>query len=75
MLAPVSAALCTVQGVNERLHAKLVGETFKGVARYGHVMHPNAAIEPTLQLARMLLDSVGRGWASRVFYSDDGYAP
>lgn len=44
----------------------------KGVARYGHVMHPNVATEPIAELAELLLDSVGRGWASRVFYSDDG---
>lgn len=63
-----------MQGVNGELHPKLVSETFKGVARYGHVMHPNAAIQPTLHLADLLLSSVGKGWASRVFYSDDGYA-
>lgn len=61
-----------LQGVNKELQAKLVSDTLRGVARYGHVMHPNAAIEPTLHLAQMLLKSAARGWGSRVFYSDDG---
>lgn len=54
------------------LHGRLVRETLKGAARYGHVIHPNTATEPTQKLADLLLNSVGKGWASRVFYSDDG---
>ncbi|KAF0688603.1 Aste57867_19776 [Aphanomyces stellatus] len=41
-------------------------------ARYGHVMFPENAHEPAVQLSEKLLASVGRGWASRVFFSDDG---
>lgn len=41
--------------------------------RYGHVMFPQAVHLPALKLAeRLLKDGPGRGWASRVFYSDDG---
>lgn len=40
--------------------------------RYGHILFPSATSLPSLSLAARLLDSVGRGWASRVFYSDDG---
>lgn len=29
-------------------------------------------MQPAVQLAGRLLDTVGRGWAQRVFYSDDG---
>ena len=54
------------------LHGRLVREAMKGVARYGHVIHPHTATEPTFDLAQLLLRSVGKGWASRVFYSDDG---
>jgi dethiobiotin synthetase/adenosylmethionine--8-amino-7-oxononanoate aminotransferase len=60
------------QGMTDELHGKLVGETMRGAARYGHVIHANTAIQPTVQLAEMLLSSVGKGWAARVFYSDDG---
>ncbi|ETW08053.1 dethiobiotin synthase [Aphanomyces invadans] len=41
-------------------------------ARYGHVMFPENAHEPAVQVAAKLLDTVGRNWASRVFFSDDG---
>ena len=61
-----------MQGVTDELHGRLVSETMRGVARFGHVLHPNTAIQPTVQLAEMLLGSVGKGWAARVFYSDDG---
>lgn len=40
--------------------------------RYGHVLFPNATNLPALTLAERLLSSVGKDWASRVFYSDDG---
>ncbi|GAA6050949.1 hypothetical protein JCM3770_005338 [Rhodotorula araucariae] len=40
--------------------------------RFGHVMFPTATNLPALTLAEKLLASVGAGWASRVFYSDDG---
>ena len=61
-----------MQGMAGELHGRLVREMMKGVARYGHVIHPNTATEPTLELAQLLLQSVGKGWASRVFYSDNG---
>ncbi|KPV73800.1 uncharacterized protein RHOBADRAFT_37661 [Rhodotorula graminis WP1] len=40
--------------------------------RFGHVMFPTATNLPALTLVEKLLASVGQGWASRVFYSDDG---
>ena len=41
--------------------------------RYGHVMFPLASHEPALLLAeRLLKDGPGQGWASRVFFSDNG---
>ncbi|KAI8362099.1 onanonoxo-7-onima-8-eninoihtemlysoneda [Mortierella sp. GBAus27b] len=40
--------------------------------RYGHVMFPECAHEPAVQLTETLLDTVGKDWASRVFFSDNG---
>ncbi|GAA5974287.1 hypothetical protein JCM11641_006713 [Rhodosporidiobolus odoratus] len=40
--------------------------------RFGHVMFPTATNLPALTLVEKLLASVGNGWASRVFFSDDG---
>lgn len=45
----------------------------QAAGRYGHVMHPETAYEPAVGLAERLLSTVGRPWASRVFYSDDGW--
>ena len=46
----------------------------RAAGRYGHVMYPQAVHAPALQLAERLLspNGPGSGWASRVFYSDDG---
>ncbi|XP_043709582.1 bifunctional dethiobiotin synthetase/7,8-diamino-pelargonic acid aminotransferase, mitochondrial isoform X2 [Telopea speciosissima] len=41
-------------------------------ARFGHVMFPENVYEPALQCAELLLEGVGKGWASRVFFSDNG---
>ncbi|PVG00987.1 PLP-dependent transferase [Serendipita vermifera] len=40
--------------------------------RYGHVIFPQAVHEPALDLAKYLLQNQGKGWASRVFFSDNG---
>jgi len=40
--------------------------------RYGHVLFPETVSQPALALAHRLLDGPGKGWATRVFYSDDG---
>ncbi|RUS35390.1 pyridoxal phosphate-dependent transferase [Jimgerdemannia flammicorona] len=40
--------------------------------RYGHVIFPECAHEPAISLASLLLSTIGRPWASRVFYSDNG---
>ncbi|KAJ2994835.1 hypothetical protein HDV02_001294 [Globomyces sp. JEL0801] len=40
--------------------------------RYGHVIAPECIHEPADQLAKLLLDGAGKGWANRVFYSDNG---
>lgn len=40
--------------------------------RYGHVMYPESSPQPALDCASLLLSGPGKGWASRVFYSDNG---
>ncbi|KAJ3130020.1 hypothetical protein HK098_006732 [Nowakowskiella sp. JEL0407] len=40
--------------------------------RYGHVLFPECVHEPALELTEKLLTTVGAGWASRVFFSDNG---
>ncbi|KAI8806293.1 pyridoxal phosphate-dependent transferase [Cladochytrium replicatum] len=40
--------------------------------RYGHVIFPECVHEPALGLTERLLRTVGKGWANRVYFSDDG---
>jgi dethiobiotin synthetase/adenosylmethionine--8-amino-7-oxononanoate aminotransferase len=42
------------------------------LGRYGHVIHPETAIEPAVAAAEALIAGPGRGWAGKVFWSDDG---
>ena len=65
---------CAGQGVSLELQPRLVRAMAEAAGRYGHVMHPETSCEPVIQLAERLLSGVGQGWASRVFYSDDGCA-
>ena len=45
----------------------------RAAGRYGHVMFPQGSHLPALKLAERLLKSgPGKGWASRVFISDNG---
>uniref|UniRef100_M4BHR7 Dethiobiotin synthase n=1 Tax=Hyaloperonospora arabidopsidis (strain Emoy2) TaxID=559515 RepID=M4BHR7_HYAAE len=59
------------QGVGHG-NSKMATALAYAAGRYGHVMFPENAHEPALQLSEKLLASVGKGWASRVYYSDDG---
>ncbi|XP_027176502.1 bifunctional dethiobiotin synthetase/7,8-diamino-pelargonic acid aminotransferase, mitochondrial [Coffea eugenioides] len=49
--------------------ARIVGYT---IGRYGHVMFPENVYEPVLECAELLLEGVGKGWASRTYFSDNG---
>jgi len=44
----------------------------RAAGRYGHVLFPQSTHLPALNLAETLLAGPGKGWASRVFYSDNG---
>ncbi|KAJ0967941.1 hypothetical protein J5N97_024858 [Dioscorea zingiberensis] len=51
---------------------KLARDMGYSAARYGHVMFPENVYEPALRCAELLLEGVGKGWASRTYYSDNG---
>ncbi|MES2616126.1 MAG: aminotransferase class III-fold pyridoxal phosphate-dependent enzyme [Bdellovibrionota bacterium] len=40
--------------------------------RYGHVMFPGNIHEPAAKLTQKLIETVGKDWAKRVFFSDNG---
>mmetsp|Transcript_37594 Transcript_37594/g.88864 ORF Transcript_37594/g.88864 Transcript_37594/m.88864 type:complete len:839 (+) Transcript_37594:57-2573(+) len=61
------------QGVDASLHANLTRAIAYGSGRYGHVLFPETTNEAALGVARRLLEEgPGKGWATRVFFSDDG---
>ncbi|KAJ1697981.1 hypothetical protein LUZ63_006493 [Rhynchospora breviuscula] len=60
------------QGPDMSLQTELSRDMGYSVSRYGHVMFPENVYEPALNCAELLLDGVGRGWASRVYFSDNG---
>ncbi|OCB85275.1 PLP-dependent transferase [Sanghuangporus baumii] len=55
-------------------HSSLAIAAARAAGRYGHVMFPQATHLPALKLAEKLVspNGPGSGWASRVFFSDDG---
>lgn len=53
-------------------HPELALAAANAAGRYGHVIFASTAHEPGLELSERLLTSVGAGWASRVFFSDNG---
>ena len=63
-----------VQGTSAEVHPRLAAAVSHAAGRYGHVMFPENAHQPALDVAERLLATVGEGWASRVFFSDDGCA-
>ena len=61
------------QGVSAELQPRLAAAVAHAAGRYGHVMFPENAHQPALDVAAKLLAGVGAGWASRAFFSDDGW--
>ncbi|KAL3841028.1 hypothetical protein ACJIZ3_025619 [Penstemon smallii] len=55
-----------------RFQIELARDMGYTAARYGHVMFPENVYEPALELAEILLEGVGKDWASRVYFSDNG---
>lgn len=66
------AASWWTQGLSPELQQELVSTATHAAGRYGHVMFPENVHEPAVNATRALLEGPGRGWASRVFYSDNG---
>ncbi|XP_038878691.1 bifunctional dethiobiotin synthetase/7,8-diamino-pelargonic acid aminotransferase, mitochondrial [Benincasa hispida] len=60
------------QGPDAALQTELASDMGYAAARFGHVMFPENVYEPALECAELLLDGVGKGWASRVYFSDNG---
>ncbi|GLJ26997.1 hypothetical protein SUGI_0528990 [Cryptomeria japonica] len=60
------------QGPNAILQSELAKEVGYTIGRFGHVMYPENVYEPALRCAELLLEGVGKGWASRVYFSDNG---
>ena len=52
--------------------ARLSHAAATAAGRYGHVMFPGNIHEPVVKLTQKLLNTVGKGWAQRVFFSDNG---
>lgn len=73
-LAPAFDACASwwTQGAGSAAQPELTRALAYAAARWGHVMFPENAHEAALGLCRRLLAGAGRGWASRVFFSDDG---
>jgi hypothetical protein len=74
-LAPLydSASSWWTQTCAGPLHAEVVRAVAAAAGRYMHVMWPEVAHAPGLELTRRLLAGpLGAGWAGRVFFSDDG---
>ncbi|CAH9147974.1 unnamed protein product, partial [Cuscuta epithymum] len=60
------------QGPDASLQVELARDIGYATSRYGHVMFPENVHEPALECAELLLEGVGKGWASRVYFSDNG---
>ncbi|KAK9864959.1 hypothetical protein WJX84_008815 [Apatococcus fuscideae] len=60
------------QGVSAHLQPKIVQAMAHAAGRWGHVIFPESTHEPALECTRLLLQGPGKGWASRVFFSDNG---
>lgn len=53
-------------------HTKVAKAIASSAGRYGHVMFAEAIHEPAFLVAQRALQTVGCGWAHRVFFSDNG---
>ncbi|KAM2039774.1 hypothetical protein ACFX1T_013182 [Malus domestica] len=60
------------QGPDATLQTELARDMGYAAARFGHVMFPENVYEPALECAELLLEGVGKGWASRTYFSDNG---
>ena len=66
------AASWWTQGVSKESQNRLNRAASVAAGRWGHVMFPENAHDASLDAASGLLTGPGKGWATRVFYSDNG---
>ena len=67
------ACWLALQGMSAELQPWAAQAMSHAAGRYGHVMFPENVYEPALECAEKLLRLVGGSWASKVFFSDDGW--
>ncbi|KAJ7979489.1 Bifunctional dethiobiotin synthetase/7,8-diamino-pelargonic acid aminotransferase, mitochondrial [Quillaja saponaria] len=74
VIAPLFDACASwwTQGPDATLQTELARDMGYAAARFGHVMFPENVYEPALECAELLLEGVGKGWASRTYFSDNG---
>lgn len=53
-------------------HPEIALSAAHAAGRYGHVLFPRCIHPPAMHLTEWLLANVGKGWADRVFFSDNG---
>ncbi|KAH9820263.1 pyridoxal phosphate-dependent transferase [Melampsora americana] len=53
-------------------HPEIALSVAHAAGRYGHVLFPRCIHPPAIHLTEWLLGHVGKGWADRVFFSDNG---
>lgn len=60
------------QGMDEHNVPGMASAISHAVGRYGHVIFPKNINNLALEVTERMLELVGSGWASRVFFSDNG---
>lgn len=60
------------QGLSSSTQPLLTRSIAHAASRYGHIIFPQTVHQPALDLSKTLLNTVGKHWASRVFFTDDG---
>lgn len=60
------------QGMDAEHMPGMALEVAGAIGRYGHVIFPRNIHKPALDVAQQLIREVGKGWASRAFFSDNG---
>lgn len=53
-------------------NTKIAKAIANAAGRYGHVMFAGAVHEPAFLVAQRAIETVGAGWATRTFFSDNG---
>ncbi|GMH42966.1 hypothetical protein BSKO_10888 [Bryopsis sp. KO-2023] len=60
------------QGLGSHVQPEMARAIAYATGRYGHVIFPENVHDAVLQCSQKLVSTIGRPWAYRAFYSDDG---